>query len=94
MLLLGRKHIKPRKLLTGGAYKSRIMMMTSSRWLLTLCLLLGVIAATAQPFKLSGSLREMLDDNNGQAASRLFADNPSRIRLIMKVTEARQMASV
>lgn len=36
----------------------------------------------------------MLADINGNAASRLFADNPSRIRLIMKVTEARQMASV
>ena len=68
--------------------------MTSSRWLLTLCLLLSVAAATAQPFKLSGSLREMLADNNGNAASRRLADNQSRIRLIMKVTEAQQMASV
>jgi subtilisin family serine protease len=70
------------------------MMNTSSRWLLTLCLLLSVAAATAQPFKLSGSLREILADNNGQAASRRLADNQSCIRLIMKVTEAQQMASV
>lgn len=36
----------------------------------------------------------MLADINGNAASRLFADNPSRIRLIMKVTEARQMTYI
>ena len=33
----------------------------------------------------------MLADINGNAASRLFADNSSLIRLIMKVTETRQM---
>ena len=57
-------------------------------------LLLGVTAVTAQSFKLSGGLREMLAENSGNAASRRLADSQSFIRLIMKVTDAQQMAPV
>ena len=75
-------------------YQSYIIMKTFSRWSLSIILLLGVTAVTAQSFKLSGNLREMLAENSGNAASRRFADNQSCIRLIMKVTEVQQMASV
>lgn len=69
-------------------------MKTFSRWSLTILLLLGVTAVTAQSFKLSGGLREMLAENSDNAGSRQLTDSQSCIRLIMKVTEAQQMVPV
>lgn len=62
------------------------------RWTLTVLLLLGTTSMTAQTFKLSGGLREMLEDKS--ISSRRLVNNSSCISLIMKVTDASQMAQV
>ena len=60
--------------------------------MLSMLLLLGMTDMTAQTFKLSGDLREMLTEH--VAASRRTSDSQSRLSLIMKVTNAQQMAQV
>lgn len=61
-------------------------------WILTALLLLAVTDLTAQSFKLSAGLREMLTED--ATVLRRVADSQSRISLIMKVKEAQQMAQV
>ena len=67
-------------------------MKTITRLMLSMLLLLGMTDMTAQTFKLSGDLREMLTEH--VAASRRTSDSQSRLSLIMKVTDAQQMAQV
>ena len=67
-------------------------MKTITRLMLSMLLLLGMTDMTAQTFKLSGDLREMLTEH--VAASRRTSDGQSRLSLIMKVTDAQQMAQV
>ena len=61
-------------------------------WILTALLLLAVTDLTAQSFKLSAGLREMLTED--ATVLRRVADSQSRISLIMKVKGAQQMAQV
>ena len=61
-------------------------------WILTAFLLLTATDMTAQSFKLSAGLRELLAED--ATVLRRVADRQSRISLIMKVTDAQQMAEV
>ena len=67
-------------------------MKTITRFILSMLLLLGTTDMTAQTFKLSGDLREMLTEH--VADSRRTSDSHSHMSLIMKVTNAQQMAQV
>ena len=68
--------------------------------MLSMLLLLGVTDMAAQTFKLSGDLRGMLAEDAADARwehgrlTRSTSDSQSRLSLIMKVTDARQMAQV
>lgn len=61
-------------------------------WFLVALLMLTATDMTAQTFKLSGDLRELL--TRDAATIRRAADSQSRISLLMKVTDASQMAPV
>ena len=61
-------------------------MKTITRLMLSMLLLLGTTDMTAQTFKLSGDLREMLTEH--VADSRRTSDSHSHMSLIMKVTNA------
>ena len=67
-------------------------MKTITRLMLSMLLLLGTTDMTAQTFKLSGDLREMLTEH--VADSRRTSDSHSHMGLIMKVTNVQQMAQV
>jgi hypothetical protein len=67
-------------------------MKTITRLMLNMLLLLGTTDMTAQTFKLSGDLREMLSEN--ATAARQTSDSRAHLSLIMKVTDAQQMAQV
>ena len=75
-------------------------MKTISRLMLSILLLLGMTDMTAQTFKLSGDLRGMLTEDVATARwehgrlVRRASDSQSHLSLIMKVTEAQQMAQV
>ena len=68
--------------------------------MLSMLLLLGVTDMAAQTFKLSGDLRGMLAEDAADARwehgrlARRTSDSQSRLSLIMKVTDAQQMAQV
>ena len=76
------------------------MMKTITRLMLSMLLLLGMTDMTAQTFKLSGDLRGMLTEDvaaaHGESGrlARKTPDSPSRLTLIMKVTDAQQMTQV
>lgn len=73
-------------------FKNKTTMKKITHWILTALLLLTATNITAQTFKLSGDLRELL--TRDVATIRRAADSQSRITLLMKVTDASEMAGV
>ena len=75
-------------------------MKTITRLMLSILLLLGMTDMTAQTFKLSGDLRGMLTEDVATARwehgrlVRRTSDSQSHLSLIIKVTDAQQMAQV
>ena len=67
-------------------------MKRTTYWILTALFLLTTTNLTAQTFKLSGDLRELLARD--ASTIRRAADSQSRISLLMKVTDASQMAAM
>ena len=65
---------------------------TKLRWIFSLVLLLVLTDMTAQSFKLSGGLRDLLTED--ATVIRRAANQQSRISLIMKVSDAQQMGQV